>query len=242
MPEKIINYKCPACTGPLHYVGDSGKLECDYCGSKYTIAEIESIYKEKVESAAEAAAAESQEEAPAEEEAGGASSQTSPGGWDTSSLENWNSAGQGLRVYSCPSCGAELICDENTAATRCPYCGNPTVVPGQLSGTLKPDYVLPFKLKKEDAQKALLRHYQGKALLPDTFRDEKNIQEVSDHEETDRLDFRPSAGSSLRCRLRGYGGHRIRHRNRSGSRGHGRDLPGRERQESGCPAGAGTRQ
>ena len=26
-------------------------------------------------------------------------------------------------------CGAELICDESTAATSCPYCGNPTVVP-----------------------------------------------------------------------------------------------------------------
>lgn len=25
--------------------------------------------------------------------------------------------------------GAELICDEGTAATSCPYCGNPTVVP-----------------------------------------------------------------------------------------------------------------
>ena len=24
---------------------------------------------------------------------------------------------------------AELICDESTAATSCPYCGNPTVVP-----------------------------------------------------------------------------------------------------------------
>ena len=62
MPEKIINYKCPACTGPLHYVGESGMLECDYCGSKYTVAEIESLYKEKVESAAEAAAAETAEE------------------------------------------------------------------------------------------------------------------------------------------------------------------------------------
>lgn len=25
--------------------------------------------------------------------------------------------------------GAELICDEGIAATSCPYCGNPTVVP-----------------------------------------------------------------------------------------------------------------
>ena len=24
--------------------------------------------------------------------------------------------------YSCPTCGAELVCDETTAATTCPYC------------------------------------------------------------------------------------------------------------------------
>ena len=33
MPTQVTNYKCPACTGPLHFVGGSGKLECDYCGS-----------------------------------------------------------------------------------------------------------------------------------------------------------------------------------------------------------------
>ena len=60
-----------------------------------------------------------------------------------------------MKAYSCPSCGAELICDASTAATFCPYCGNPTVVPGQFSGALKPDYVIPFKLSKEDAVAAL---------------------------------------------------------------------------------------
>ena len=60
-----------------------------------------------------------------------------------------------MKAYSCPSCGAELICDASTAATSCPYCGNPTVVLGQFSGALKPDYVIPFKLSKEDAVAAL---------------------------------------------------------------------------------------
>ncbi|MFQ9465645.1 MAG: hypothetical protein ACLR09_12375 [Gallintestinimicrobium sp.] len=54
-----------------------------------------------------------------------------------------------MKSYNCPSCGAELICDETTAATSCPYCGNPTVVPGQFSGVLKPDYVIPFKVSKK---------------------------------------------------------------------------------------------
>lgn len=32
----------------------------------------------------------------------------------------------------CPGCGAELICEEATAA--CLYCGNPTVIPGRFAG------------------------------------------------------------------------------------------------------------
>ena len=51
MPTQVTN---PSCTGPLHYSGASGKLECDYCGSSYTVAEIEALYKEKEAKAAEA--------------------------------------------------------------------------------------------------------------------------------------------------------------------------------------------
>ena len=47
MPTQVTKYQCPSCTGPLHYSGASGKLECDYCGSSYTVAEIEALYKEK---------------------------------------------------------------------------------------------------------------------------------------------------------------------------------------------------
>ena len=56
MADKITNYKCPACTGPLHFVGASGKLECDYCGSSYSVEEIEALYQEKDKQAAQAAA------------------------------------------------------------------------------------------------------------------------------------------------------------------------------------------
>ena len=43
MASQVTNYKCPACTGPLHFVGASGKLECEYCGSAYDVAEIEAL-------------------------------------------------------------------------------------------------------------------------------------------------------------------------------------------------------
>ena len=83
-----------------------------------------------------------------------------------------------MKAYSCPSCGAELICDETTAATSCPYCGNPTVIPGQFSGMLKPDYVIPFKLGKADAITTLKKHYRGKIFLPKTFADGNHLEEI----------------------------------------------------------------
>ena len=56
MATQVTNYQCPACTGPLHYAGASGKLECEYCGSAYDVAEIEKLYAGK-EAAAETQAA-----------------------------------------------------------------------------------------------------------------------------------------------------------------------------------------
>ena len=83
-----------------------------------------------------------------------------------------------MRAYSCPSCGAELICDESTAATSCPYCGNPTVVPGQFAGALRPDFIIPFKLSRERAVNALKEHYKGKFFLPRSFTAENHIQKI----------------------------------------------------------------
>ena len=91
--------------------------------------------------------------------------------WDDSDADN-------MRAYNCPSCGAQLMVDQVTAVTSCPYCGNNTVVPGQLSDVLKPDYVIPFKLDKDDAIAALKNYYQGKVLLPNAFTDENHIEEI----------------------------------------------------------------
>ena len=54
MPAQVTNYQCPACTGPLHFSSSSGKLECEYCGSAYDVAEIEALYAQKEAKAADA--------------------------------------------------------------------------------------------------------------------------------------------------------------------------------------------
>ena len=159
MATQITNYQCPNCTGPLHFEGESGQLQCDHCGSQFTVPVIEQIYADK-EQAAAAAGTEPQ--------------------WDISMAGgDWSpEEASHLRAYSCPSCAAELICDDTTMATSCPYCGNPTVVPGQIAGQLKPDYVLPFKLDKNAALEALKKYYKGKKFLPKSFADANHIEEI----------------------------------------------------------------
>ena len=172
MPSQVTNYQCPSCNGPLHFSGSTGKLECDYCGSSYEVSEIEKLYAEK-----EAAAAQAKEDADAKAEQAAQSGEASE--WDVSGAGGeWGEEAQGMKVYNCPSCGAQLFCDETTAATSCPYCGNPGVVPGQFSGTKRPDYVIPFKLEKKDAIAALKEHYKGKFLLPKVFSQENHLEEI----------------------------------------------------------------
>ena len=55
---------------------------------------------------------------------------------------------------------------------------NPVVMMGRLSGLLKPDYVIPFKLDKNAAKAALKNHYKGKKLLPKVFHTENHIDEI----------------------------------------------------------------
>ncbi|MBO4758630.1 MAG: hypothetical protein J5505_01080 [Spirochaetaceae bacterium] len=170
MAEQITNYKCPACTGPLKFSSTTGKLECEYCGGSFDPKEIESMYAQKDEKAAEAFNKEQEKQEKQQEE------QKEEISWDTSAEQNTET--MNMKTYSCPSCGAEVICEVTTAATSCPYCGNPSIVPGQMTGSLKPDFIIPFKFNKENAQQALLNHYKHKKFLPKTFSEMNQIEKI----------------------------------------------------------------
>ena len=180
MPSQVTNYKCPACTGPLHYDSGSGRMACEYCGSSFTVQEIEALLAEKNENAENAfnAAQAAQAAQTVAQSADADVEDALDVDWDLSAGSAWDPASEGLRAYNCPSCGAELICDATTAATSCPYCANPTIVPGQFSGTLKPDLIVPFKLDKEAAKAALREHFKGKKLLPRAFSSENHLDEI----------------------------------------------------------------
>ena len=193
MATESVNYQCPSCMGPLHFEGADGKLHCDYCGGAFTPAEVEAAYAAKQQKA-DAQAESDTERAEAGErsdfermgdEAAGAASvltnETISAAKEVSasasdpiqaylSRASWNEdEREGMRSFTCSSCGAAVTVDATTAVSECPYCGNPAVVPGTFSNEAKPDFIIPFKVSKEEATSALTSYYKGKKFLPKEF-------------------------------------------------------------------------
>lgn len=148
---ETIQYKCPCCGGRLEFDSGLQKMKCPYCDTTFDVETLEG-YDDALKQDAK-----------------------DDMHWDAAQ-QPWDDVQMG--VYTCKSCGGELVCDESTAATACPFCGNPIVLTGRLSGDLKPDYVIPFKLDKKAAEAALRNHMKGKRLLPNLFRSENRISEV----------------------------------------------------------------
>ncbi|MDO4454002.1 MAG: TFIIB-type zinc ribbon-containing protein [Eubacteriales bacterium] len=79
-------------------------------------------------------------------------------------------------VYTCPSCGAEIVTDETTAATVCYYCHTPVVLSGKLSGEYMPDAILPFAFDKKEAERRFLQFVKTKKYVPARFFQKKQIE------------------------------------------------------------------
>ena len=151
----LQQYKCPCCDGAIEFDSNAQKMKCPYCGSEFEMETLQAY----------------------DEELNGQSQENMS--WDTAAGSDWQPGEtEGLRVYSCNTCGGEIVADETTGATECPFCGNPVVMTGQFAGALKPDLVIPFKVDKKAAIAALQNHYKGKRLLPKVFKDENHIKEV----------------------------------------------------------------
>lgn len=161
MADTSVGYKCPNCSAPLTYQPHQDKVTCEYCGTELEIKALEELFAKQEERAAKAQAAKESK-------------------WDTKNAGGeWSEDETArLKAFSCSSCGAELVCDENTMATECCYCGNPTMLPSRFTNTLKPDYVIPFKLTKEEAVTALKEFYKGKYLLPSAFTANNRVEDI----------------------------------------------------------------
>jgi len=82
-------------------------------------------------------------------------------------------------VYNCPSCGAEIVTCETTAATFCFYCHNPVVLGGRLEGKYLPDKIIPFAVPKEKVAQDLKNWLKTKSFVPKGFFSEDQVEKLT---------------------------------------------------------------
>ena len=82
-----LNYKCPNCSAGLTFDSKSQKMKCEYCGSTYSLDELDKIAEQ----------AEEVKEVKGDH-------------WEGFEPEQWQSDEKSnMAVWSCPSCGAEIL-------------------------------------------------------------------------------------------------------------------------------------
>ncbi len=151
---QLLEYKCPNCAGTIEFSSETQKMQCPFCDAEFELDELRALDEELENEAAEDMA------------------------WESSSADLGEEEQNGLKGYICNSCGGQIITEDTTMATTCPFCDNTVVMTDTIKGILKPDYVIPFKLNKEMAKAKFSEHLKGKILLPKLFKSDTHIEEI----------------------------------------------------------------
>ena len=157
----VISFKCPNCDGELIFDPASGAYKCEYCGSKFTQEELDAMKPAE------------EQEKPAGSMDGSQASENTDGTQEEKKTE------EEAVIYTCPSCGAQIVTDATTAATFCYYCHNPVVLSGRVSGEFLPDLVVPFAIDRKKAEQSFLDFVHSKKFVPNAFFEKKQIEKLS---------------------------------------------------------------
>ncbi len=150
----LLEQKCPCCGGAIEFNAGTQNMKCPYCDAEFDVAAMEQ--------AADASANIGQDNFD----------------WQTEASQWQSDEISGMGVYTCKSCGGEIVADATTGATTCPYCDNPVVMTSQFAGGLKPNLIIPFKYDKKQAKEALNKYIASKKMVPKIFKDQNHIDEI----------------------------------------------------------------
>ncbi len=145
---------CPSCGSTLSFAAGTQKLTCEHCGNSFELDVLNSL-------ADSADAAEFSWES-----------------YKENFLQDREKLSQSV-IYTCETCGGHVEAPATTAAIKCPYCASNLVISSSLSGLLKPNAVIPFKLVSAEVIKRLHDHFKNKILLPSNFKTQHTLSKVN---------------------------------------------------------------
>lgn len=154
----VREYECPGCGAPMVFDSKEQKMVCEHCGTAMSVQQMEQLQKEKQTSEDAEQDFEEVEQTDTEYQTG---------------------KGETFHRYTCPSCGAEVLTDEHTAATFCSFCGNPTMMEDRLSGEKTPACIIPFKIDRQQAQEKYRSWCKKGILTPKDFTSQSTIEKIT---------------------------------------------------------------
>ncbi len=157
-------YECPQCGADLKFVPDKQKFCCEYCRGEYTQAQLNQMYDQV------------KDKKDAEKEAQKKPQEPLPTDPEKRAQMEFE---ENTRLYECPTCGAEIVSDANTAAAFCYYCHNPVILKGRVDGVYRPSRVLPFAFGKDKAVEYFNNWAKGKKYVPDDLVSDKQIEKMT---------------------------------------------------------------
>lgn len=158
------SFKCLNCGAPIVFSPINNNWECKYCYSSFTQKQLEDAFKID------------QQEAENLEQQNVSREERRRNIDETNDQEEIY---ENLDIFQCESCGAELIGDDNLAATFCRYCKSPNIIKSRLVGAFKPDFVVPFKITQDKAKDLYKSWIKKKLFAPKLFKEDEEIDKVS---------------------------------------------------------------
>ncbi len=178
--------KCPNCGSNLKFDPESQKLGCDFCGASFDPSlfqdEVSELTAEEYKAEETAAQAQpvSQPAASAAQPQPEVTTEVSEAIGPSEQGGTAQAPQQGEQIeFICNSCGARVVTDRNTSATFCAFCGSPALVGQRLTNEFKPQYMIPFKVSRQKAEKAFMKWAGGGRWTPFGFVSKKNITKLT---------------------------------------------------------------
>jgi predicted RNA-binding Zn-ribbon protein involved in translation (DUF1610 family) len=145
---EVVQFSCKNCGGNLEFSPNDQSLECPFCG---TVNENPEVEMPEVY--------EELDFKTALEEIGG----------ETETMD--------LQLVSCTACQAEVTLEANVTTAECDFCGTHLIASGKAEKAMKPQYLLPFGIEREEALKTFRNWIQKRRFAPNDLKKRSKLSE-----------------------------------------------------------------